>query len=154
MSSSWGVCGEEVPEFQSIRGISRRRFSGTGWVPLITAPRNLQTFATMKFAKIYDDSDGNGSLDAVAIHLHLRRSRSPSRLGAQIDCGLELVSARLARPKMPNAALADVLGPFGRDERVAALRARKQMRAVGFHHVRGVEHRYSSSDFCGARGRT
>ncbi len=66
ISFSWGVCGEKVPEFQSTRGISRRRFSGTGWVPLITAPRNLQTFATMQFAKIYDDSAGNGSLDAVA----------------------------------------------------------------------------------------
>src|ERR1700756_1916235 len=78
-------------------------------------------------------------------------ARPPSPLGAQVDRGLELVSARLARPKMPHAALADVLGPFGSHERIAALRTRKQLRAVGFHGVRGVEHRYSSLGCCGPR---
>src|SRR5229473_2624685 len=93
-----------------------------------------------------------------AIDRPARRVPGPrSRLGTQVDRGLKLVSARLARPDMPHASLADMLGPFGSDERVAALRAREQMRAVGFHcissiYIAGIEHRCSLPGTVADRG--
>jgi hypothetical protein len=59
----------------------------------------------------------------------------------EIDSRLKLVAARLAFPKMPNAAFADMLRPSRRNQSLAALRARGQLTvSMSSRTVSHIEH--------------